>query len=127
MKKEQKLYLYDWSVVPEPGARFENLVANHLLKWVEYQIDVEGRAMELRYYRDNDGREVDFVITENGAPVSFIECKLNDAAVSPSLRYLHTRVPGAASWQISAHGTRDYVNADGIRVAPAARCLAELV
>ena len=127
VKKEQKLYLYDWSVVPEPGARFENLVANHLLKWVEYQIDVEGRAMELRYYRDNDGREVDFVITENGAPVSFIECKLGDAALSPALRYLHARVPGTASWQISAHGTRDYVNADGIRVAPAARCLAELV
>lgn len=127
VKKEQKLYLYDWSVVPEPGARFENLAASHLLKWVQYQIDVEGRAMELRYYRDNDGREVDFVITEDGNPISFIECKLDDAPVSPALKYLHARVPGAASWQISAKGVRDYVSAEGIRVAPAARCLAELV
>ena len=127
VKKEQKHYHYDWSVVTNPGARFENLVASHLLKWVEYQIDVEGRAMELRYFRDHDGREVDFVITEDGQPVSFIECKLGDASVSPALKYLRAKMPGVASWQISAAGTKDYESADGIRVAPAARCLAELV
>jgi predicted AAA+ superfamily ATPase len=127
VKKEQKLYHYDWTVVSDPGARFENLVASHLLKWVEYQVDVEGRAMELRYYRDQDGREVDFVIMEAGNPVSFIECKLGDAPVSPALKYLVARVPGVASWQISASGSRDYVSAEGIRVAPAARCLAELI
>ena len=127
VKKERKHYHYDWSIVPEAGARFENMVASHLLKWVEYQIDVEGRAMELRYYRDHDGREVDFVIAENARPISFIECKLGDAPVSPALKYLHARVPGAASWQISAHGAKDYESAEGIRVAPAARCLAQLV
>jgi predicted AAA+ superfamily ATPase len=113
--------------VREQGARFENLVASHLLKWVEYQVDVEGRPMELRYFRDHDGREVDFVIVEHGKPVSFIECKAGDAPVSPALKYLQARVPGVASWQISARGTRDYVTTEGIRVAPAARCLAELV
>ena len=127
VKKERKHYHYDWSLVADAGARFENLVASHLLKWVEYQIDVEGRAMELRYYRDHDGREVDFVIVEGGKPLSFIECKVDDAPVAPALRYLHARLPGTASWQISANGVRDYVNAEGIRVAPAARCLAELV
>jgi predicted AAA+ superfamily ATPase len=127
VKKEQKHYHYDWSVVREQGARFENLVASHLLKWVEYQVDVEGRPMELRYFRDHDGREVDFVIVEHGKPVSFIECKAGDAPVSPALKYLQARVPGVASWQISARGTRDYVTTEGIRVAPAARCLAELV
>ena len=127
VKKEQKLYYYDWTAVPDAGARFENLVAAHLLKWVEYQIDVEGRPMELRYYRDQDGREVDFVIIEGGKPVSFIECKLGDAAVSGALKYLLARVPGTAAWQISANGVKDYVTADDIRVAPAARCLAELV
>src|SRR5439155_8908666 len=29
VKKEQKLYLWDWSQVREPGPRFENLVASH--------------------------------------------------------------------------------------------------
>ena len=33
VKKEQKHYHLDWSVVPAEAARFENLVACHLLKW----------------------------------------------------------------------------------------------
>ncbi|MGA1838999.1 MAG: hypothetical protein ACMUIU_00085 [bacterium] len=37
----------------------------HLLKWVHYEQDTKGRDLELRYFRDIDGREVDFVITEN--------------------------------------------------------------
>ena len=27
VKKERKVYLYDWSSIEDPGARFENLVA----------------------------------------------------------------------------------------------------
>lgn len=34
VKKEQKHYHYDWSLVPDMPQRFENLVAIHLLKWV---------------------------------------------------------------------------------------------
>ena len=55
-----------------------------------------------------------------------IECKLGDASVSPGLRYLTARFPGVIAWQVSAHGTRDFV-ADGVRVAPAVRLLRELV
>jgi predicted AAA+ superfamily ATPase len=42
LKKEPKLFLWDWSEVPEPGARFENLIASHLLKWVHFTSDYEG-------------------------------------------------------------------------------------
>ena len=127
VKKERKHYHYDWSVVPAPGARFENLVASHLLKWVEFQIDTEGRDLELRYFRDIDGREVDFVVTEHRLPIAFIECKLGDDAVAPGLKYLLARFPKVIAWQISAHGVRDFVSAEGVRVAPAARLLRELV
>ncbi len=126
VKKERKHYHYDWSVVPNPGARFENLVASHLLKWVEFQIDTEGRSLELRYFRDIDGREVDFVVTERSSPIALVECKLGDDAVSPGLKYLKTRFADAQAWQISATGTRDYVSAEGIRVAPAATLLRQL-
>ena len=64
VKKEQKHYHLDWSVIPNDAARFENLVACHLLKWVHYQQDTQGRDLELRYFRDTDGREVDFVVVE---------------------------------------------------------------
>ncbi len=36
LKKEGKIYLYDWSVIEEKRARFENMVAGHLLKLVDY-------------------------------------------------------------------------------------------
>lgn len=128
VKKASKHYHHDWSVVPLPGPRFENLVAAHLLKWVEYQRDTQGRAVELRYFRDIDGREVDFVIVEGaGQPVAAVECKLGDEPPAPALKYLKARVPGLVAWQISASGVRDYLSADGIRVAPAVRLLRDLV
>ncbi|QQR80202.1 MAG: hypothetical protein IPJ69_12905 [Deltaproteobacteria bacterium] len=34
LKKEPKWYLWDWSEIDDPGARFENLVAVHLNKYV---------------------------------------------------------------------------------------------
>ena len=127
VRKERKHYHYDWSVVPVPGARFENLVASHLLKWVEFQVDTEGRPLELRYFRDTDGREVDFVVTERSNVIALIECKLGDDAVSGGLRYMKARFPQAQAWQVSATGSRDFVSTDGIRVAPAVSLLRQLV
>jgi predicted AAA+ superfamily ATPase len=127
VKKEQKHYHFDWTVVADQAARFENLVASHLLKWVHYQVDTQGRNVELRFYRDIDGREVDFVLTDAGQPVGFVECKWEDADVAPSLRYLRARFPQVPAWQISAAGSKDFETADGIRVAPARVLLGQLV
>ena len=127
VKKEQKHYHLDWTLVPTDAPRFENLVAAHLLKWVHWLQDTEGRGVELLYFRDTDGREVDFVITENRKPLLFVEAKWGDQAIDRSLRYLVARFPGATPWQISATGTKDYVSPDGIRVAPATKLLGELV
>lgn len=119
IKKAQKHYHFDWSVVPEEGARFENLVASHLLKMVHFEQDTQGRDLELRYFRDVDGREVDFVLLEDGRPFEAIECKLADAPLSPALRYLKKRFSGLDAFQIAARGREDYVTPDGIRVCPA--------
>lgn len=127
IKKAQKHYHFDWSLVPEAPARFENLTACALLKWVHHQQDTRGREVELRYFRDNDGREVDFVITEDGLPIRLVECKQSDASVDRGLRYLKERFPEAEAWQISARGTKDYQTPEGIRVAPALRLLGTLV
>ncbi len=128
VKKERKHYHFDWTVVESMPARFENLVGAHLLKWVQYQIDTQGRAIELRYFRDIDGREVDFVIVErSGKPLAFVECKWDDAPLDPSLRYLRQRFPSVPAWQVSAIGQRDHVTPEGIRVAPATVLLRELI
>lgn len=125
--KARKHYHFDWTQVVDPAARFENLVACHLLKWVEFQRDTQGRAIELRYFRDIDGREVDFVVLDGASPIAFVECKTGDAEVGGGLRYLRQRFPGVTAWQISAEGSRDYLTPDGIRIAPAAALLRDLV
>lgn len=127
VKKEQKHYHFDWTLVPDLPPRFENLVASHLLKWVQFQQDTQGRDLELRYFRDVEGREVDLVLTERRKPLTLIECKWADTEIDRSLRYLKTRFPACDAWQISATGKKDYVSPEGIRVCPAPVYLSTLV
>jgi predicted AAA+ superfamily ATPase len=127
VRQEQKHYHLDWTVVPDPARRFEDLVACHLLKWVHFQQDAAGRDLELRYFRDVDRREVDFVVVERRIPTMIVEAKWKDEDLDPGLRYLHRRFANAEAWQISATGAKDYVTPDGIRVAPALELLRRLV
>jgi len=127
IKKAQKHYHLDWSLVPGLAARFENLVAGHLLKWVHHQQDTAGRDLELRYFRDVDGREVDFVILEDRRPIRFVECKWSDGPADKGLRYLAARFPGVEAWQVSATGSKVARTPEGIRFSPAGRFLAGLV
>ena len=118
VKKEQKHYHFDWSLVKDQPAAFENLTAGHLLKWVHFQQDTEGHDYELYYFRDIDGREVDFVLTLDGQPIHLVEVKWNDTEISKSLKYLKTKYPAATAWQISAIGQKEYVSREGIIVSP---------
>ena len=127
VRKAQKHYHHDWTQVRDRGARFENLVAMHLLKWVHHEQDVRGRDLDLRYFRDVDGREVDFVVTDREAPILLVEVKWSDRPVDKALRYLHARFPDAAATQIAATGADDYRTPDGIRVQPAIPFLRSLV
>ncbi len=127
VKKEQKHYHFDWSLVPDMPRRFENLLASHLLKWVHYEQDTKGREVDLAYFRDVDGREVDFVITEDRRPWMLIEGKWGDDEVSKPLRYLKNKFPDAQAWQVHATGQKDYETPEGIRVVPALTFLKDFV
>ena len=63
LKKEPKLYLWDWSEIEDEAARFENLIVSHLLKFMLFITDYEGYKAELYFLRDVDKREVDFLWT----------------------------------------------------------------
>lgn len=127
VKKEQKHYHYDWTLVENKGARFENMVAMHLLKWVQYEQDTKAREIDLRYFRDVDGREVDFIIVEQGKPILAIECKYNETDISQSLAYFKQKFPDCEAWQISAEGKKDYISKTGIRVAHALALLSAFI
>lgn len=127
VKKEAKHYHFDWTVVSDPGARFENMVACHLLKWCHFLQDTEGREMELRYFRDVDRREVDFVILEDGKPIQFIECKTSSRGPGRPLAYLKKRFPETEALQIDLSGKDDVLDKDNIRLLPATKFLEQLV
>jgi uncharacterized protein len=93
VKKERKLYLWDWSAVEEPGPRFENLVASQLLKYCHWIEDTEGHVMELRFLRDTDKREVDFVVLKDRRPLFAVECKSGEKAIGGGVRYFAERTP----------------------------------
>ena len=118
VRKERKLYFWDWSRVDDPGARFENLVAGHLLKYCHLVEDTEGHAMELRFVRDTDGREIDFVVLRDGRPEFGVECKSGDRNAAPACRYFRERTDIPRFYQVHL-GTADFGDADtDTRVLP---------
>ena len=119
VKKEAKHYHFDWNLISDPGARFENFTAIHLLKWCYFMEDSEGKDIELRYFRDIDKREVDFVILEDKKPTQFIECKYHKKRISTSLKYLKKRFPKVKAIQIVNEENVNYITKDDIEVISA--------
>ncbi|MEI8346109.1 MAG: DUF4143 domain-containing protein, partial [Pseudomonadota bacterium] len=100
IKKTQKIYLWDWSEIEEPGARFENLVASHLLKFCHFHEDYNGDKMELRYLRDVEEREIDFVVIRNKKPLFGVECKTGERTISKALHYYQERLAIPKMYQV---------------------------
>jgi uncharacterized protein len=117
VKKEQKLYLWDWSLVPDKGPRFENFVAAHLLKYCHFREDTDGYRMELRFLRDTDKREVDFVVLQEGTPLFAVECKSGEKNINPSIFYFKERTRIPKFYQVH-QGKMDYEK-KGVRMLPA--------
>ena len=117
VKKEQKLYLWDWSVIEDKGLRFENMVASHLLKYCHFLEDSQGYPMELRYLRDTDKREIDFVVLRNSKPLFAVECKLGNESLSPNIFYFKERTKIPLFYQVHL-GQKHVEKEKGILILP---------
>lgn len=124
VKKEQKLYLWDWSVIADEGARWENLVASQLLKYCHWLEDRDGETMELRFLRDTDKREVDFVVMKNRKPIFAVECKSGEKAIGASVHYFAERTAIPVFYQVH-RGSKSF-ESGRIRVMPFSRFCREL-
>ena len=78
LKKEGKIYLWDFSEIKEQGARFENMVAMHLLKTCNYWNDTGQGSFELFYLRNRQKQEIDFLIVRDGQPWLPVEARMGD-------------------------------------------------
>ncbi len=92
LAREPKLYLYDWTEIPEPAIKFENMVACALLRWCHFTQDWGQEPLELRFMRDKEKREVDFLLIKNGKPFLLIETKLSETKPTSALDYFSEKL-----------------------------------
>ena len=127
LKKDRKLFLWDWSLCLDAGSRFENLVASNLLKYCHFYEDTHGDDMELCFLRDNHKREVDFVVLRDGKPIFAVECKTGPRTISKHLSYFSRRTEIPYFYQIHM-GNDDYEIADlRARIIPFTRFASEVL
>ena len=96
-----KVYFYDTGLVlGDAGLRFENLVACHLLKNVQWQQDTRGAAVDLHCIRTKDEAEVDFCLSEGDTLTHLVECKLSDTKPHRALARFAEQWPQAHAVQL---------------------------
>jgi len=121
LRKEPKWYVRDWSLVEDPGQRAETLIACHLLKAVETWTDLGMGRYELRYLRDKEKREVDFLVVRAGKPWFLVEAKTSDTRLSPALAHFQGQVGAAHAIQavldLPAVGADSFTRRDPVVVS----------
>jgi len=111
--QQKKLYLMDYVQIASEDARFENMVAVELWRAIHSWNEWGWGSFELRYLRNTDKEEVDFLITNQHVPFLLVESILNDEQLAAPLRKFQTllhvpaiqlvRKPGV--WRQFANGT----------------------
>src|SRR5258708_15319734 len=100
LRKEPKWFQRDWSELTGDGARAETFVACHLLKAVEGWTDLGFGNFELRYLRDKEKREVDFLVVRDRKPWFLVEVKLSDTNLTRSLAHFQTQTKATHAFQV---------------------------
>ena len=110
IQKPSKVYFFDNAdlISDSEGPLFENMTALHLLKKIHYLEDSQGLSFELKYIRDKESREVDFILLKNSSVFALIEVKFSDDKISRPLQYYAEKLKPKHALQIVAHLKREY-------------------
>lgn len=102
LRAEPKVYLYDTLRIndEEIGKKLENITALALLKCTNFWSEVAFGEYELRFIRDREKREVDFVVLENGKPWMLVECKTGETDPHKSLIYYTEKLNPKFTFQL---------------------------
>ena len=86
--KEPKIYFFDYSLIDDVGARFENFVALALYKHTVLKTDLSGKTYSLGFLKTKESKEVDFTLFDDqNNLIEIIEAKVSDTTVSKTLEY----------------------------------------
>ena len=100
LRKEKKVYFFNWMGISQESSRYENYVACELLAWVNGWNDAGLGGFELYYVRTRMGKETDFLILWDGKPWMLVEAKLGDQPIDS-----HHFHPCAGIRECSYHST----------------------
>lgn len=90
--KEPKIYFFDYALISDMGAKFENFVALSVYKHIKLKNDEQGSSYSLGFLKTKENKEVDFAISDNDNKLlEIIEAKLSDSEVSKTLEYFLER------------------------------------
>lgn len=129
--KEPKIYLWNWALIEDNGARLENFVASHLYKAIQFWTDRGLGDFGLYYLRDKDKREVDFLVTKDRKPWFLVEAKSSGGqGISRWLYYYHEKLGTAHAFQVGFD--LPYVDKDCFQtkdpiIVPATTFLSQLI
>lgn len=126
LRKQPKIYLWDWSQVESESARLENMVASHLLKLTHFLYDAEGHKATLHYLRDTAGREVDFLVAVNNQPWFAVEVKQSAGDLHKNLLYFSEKLRIPFLYQVVGNSGIDTLQ-EKIRIISADKFLTGLV
>jgi uncharacterized protein len=92
LKKEKKAYFYNYSLVENEGARFENFAALELKSRIDLWNDALADRFGLFYIKTREGKETDFLITRNAKPYLLLEAKLSETSIDSHHRLNSARL-----------------------------------
>ncbi|MFC1495731.1 DUF4143 domain-containing protein, partial [Thermodesulfobacteriota bacterium] len=119
IKKEKKLYFFDWSLLSDFGSKFENLIAVTLLRMAARFNESGLGSFEINYIRDREKREVDFVLVKDNKPIALIEAKESNIKISKSGKYFCSRM-NVPVFQVVLNAKKVEAFPDNSYVVPAA-------
>jgi predicted AAA+ superfamily ATPase len=131
LRKQPKIYLWDWSLIKDPAARAENFMASHLLKAVHYWTDIGHGDYGLYFLRDKAKREVNFLVTRNDEPWFLVEVESSGKQdLNPNLKYfqdtLHAPYAFQAAFDMDFVESDCFTGTEPVRV-PAKTFLSQLI
>ncbi len=126
LRKEAKMYLWDWSEIEDENIKLENMMASHLLKFCDFLSNTEGYKAQLYYLRDKEQREVDFLVSIGNKPWFCVEVKNSFRDIPSSLTYFGNRVKIPFLYEVVKEENVDFLK-DNVHVISMSKFLSALV
>ena len=113
-------------MIGDEGVRFENLVALALIKEIDFRRDCFGDDLSLRFVRNKDGDEIDFLILKERKPFLALEAKWSDDAPHKAFKVFAKELPYKRAVQLVANLKREKTYPFGLEIRKATSWLSEV-